>query len=108
MRRRGAAAQNDGTKFWLQVVTELRNRNVQDIFIARVDGFKGSPEATQQRQLLQQLHWCTAPRDRSGESASRRVALRCGLCFLLGRAGFAAHTAFPAGARNHQALREQG
>lgn len=38
-------AQNEGTKFWLQVVTELRNRGVQDIFIACVDGLKGFPEA---------------------------------------------------------------
>ncbi|MFA5243364.1 MAG: IS256 family transposase, partial [Sulfuricella sp.] len=32
-------------KFWLQVVTELKNRGVQDIFIACVDGLKGFPEA---------------------------------------------------------------
>ena len=38
-------AQNEGAKFWLQVVTELRNRGVQDIFIACVDGLKGFPEA---------------------------------------------------------------
>ena len=36
-----------------------------------------------------------------------RVAFRCGLCFLCGRAGFAARTAFPSGAGTHQALREQ-
>ena len=38
-------AQTEGAKFWLQVVTELRNRGVQDIFIACVDGLKGFPEA---------------------------------------------------------------
>ena len=38
-------AQTEGSKFWLQVVTELRNRGVQDIFIACVDGLKGFPEA---------------------------------------------------------------
>ncbi len=38
-------AQSEGAKFWLQVVTELRNRGVQDIFIACVDGLKGFPEA---------------------------------------------------------------
>jgi transposase-like protein len=32
-------------KFWLQVVTELKNRGVTDIFIACVDGLKGFPEA---------------------------------------------------------------
>ena len=38
-------AQTEGAKFWLQVVTELKNRGVQDIFIACVDGLKGFPEA---------------------------------------------------------------
>lgn len=38
-------AQSEGAKFWLQVVTELKNRGVQDIFIACVDGLKGFPEA---------------------------------------------------------------
>jgi transposase-like protein len=32
-------------QFWLQVVTELKNRGVQDIFIACIDGLKGFPEA---------------------------------------------------------------
>ncbi len=38
-------AQTEGAKFWLQVVTELKNRGVVDIFIACVDGLKGFPEA---------------------------------------------------------------
>lgn len=38
-------AQSEGAKFWLQIVTELKNRGVQDIFIACVDGLKGFPEA---------------------------------------------------------------
>lgn len=38
-------AQTEGAKFWLQVVTELRNRGIQDIFIACIDGLKGFPEA---------------------------------------------------------------
>lgn len=38
-------AQTEGSKFWLQVVTELKNRGVTDIFIACVDGLKGFPEA---------------------------------------------------------------
>ena len=38
-------AQTEGAKFWLQVVTQLKNRGVQDIFIACVDGLKGFPEA---------------------------------------------------------------
>ena len=38
-------AETEGAKFWLQVVTEIKNRGVQDIFIACVDGLKGFPEA---------------------------------------------------------------
>lgn len=38
-------ADNEGAKFWLSVMTELRNRGVQDILIAVVDGLKGFPEA---------------------------------------------------------------
>jgi putative transposase len=38
-------AQTEGAKFWLQVMTELKNRGVRDIFIACVDGLKGFPEA---------------------------------------------------------------
>ena len=37
--------QNEGAKFWLKVMNELRNRGVEDILIAVVDGLKGFPEA---------------------------------------------------------------
>src|SRR5215212_1385192 len=37
--------QNEGAKFWLRVMTELRNRGVEDVLIAVVDGLKGFPEA---------------------------------------------------------------
>lgn len=38
-------ADTEGAKFWLSVVTELKNRGVGEIFIACVDGLKGFPEA---------------------------------------------------------------
>ena len=38
-------AKNEGAKFWLKVVTDLKNRGVEDIFIACVDGLNGFPEA---------------------------------------------------------------
>jgi len=38
-------AQSEGAKFWLQVVTELKNRGVEQLWIACVDGLKGFPEA---------------------------------------------------------------
>jgi putative transposase len=36
---------NEGAKFWLGVLTELRNRGVKDILIVCVDGLKGFPQA---------------------------------------------------------------
>jgi putative transposase len=38
-------AKNEGAKFWLSIVTELKNRGVEDILIASVDGLKGFSEA---------------------------------------------------------------
>jgi transposase-like protein len=37
--------QNEGAKFWLRVMNELKNRGVEDIMLAVVDGLKGFPEA---------------------------------------------------------------
>jgi putative transposase len=37
--------QNEGAKFWLRVMTELKNRGVEDVLIAVVDGLKGFPDA---------------------------------------------------------------
>ena len=37
--------ESEGAKFWLKVFTELKNRGLEDIFIACVDGLKGLPEA---------------------------------------------------------------
>src|SRR6202023_4241274 len=37
--------QTEGAKFWLRVMSELRNRGLLDILIAVVDGLKGFPEA---------------------------------------------------------------
>lgn len=38
-------AENEGAKFWANVLTELQNRGLKDIFIACVDGLKGFPDA---------------------------------------------------------------
>lgn len=51
-------AQTEGAKFWLQVVTELKNRGVQDIFIACVDGLKGFPEAIETVYPLASVQLC--------------------------------------------------
>ncbi|MGC8596278.1 MAG: IS256 family transposase, partial [Candidatus Kryptoniota bacterium] len=37
--------QSEGANFWLSIMTELKNRGVNDILIACVDGLKGFPEA---------------------------------------------------------------
>lgn len=38
-------SENEGAKFWLNVLTEFQNRGVKDILIACVDGLKGFPDA---------------------------------------------------------------
>lgn len=40
-------AEKEGAKFWLSVLTELKNRGLSDIYIACMDGLKGLPEAVQ-------------------------------------------------------------
>jgi putative transposase len=37
--------QHEGAKFWLRVMNELRNRGVEDVLLAVVDGLKGFPDA---------------------------------------------------------------
>jgi transposase-like protein len=37
----------EGANYWLNIMTELKNRGVEDIFIASIDGLKGFPEAIQ-------------------------------------------------------------
>jgi putative transposase len=39
------ASAQEGAKFWLMVLTELKNRGIREIFIACVDGLKGFPQA---------------------------------------------------------------
>ena len=51
-------AQTEGAKFWLQVMTELKNRGVKDIFIACVDGLKGFPEAIESVFPRTQVQLC--------------------------------------------------
>ena len=38
-------AENEGAKFWLSVLTELKHRGVEDIYVACMDGLKGLPDA---------------------------------------------------------------
>jgi putative transposase len=51
-------SQNEGAKFWLSVLTELKNRGVEDIFIACVDGLIGFPEAIETVYPKTQVQLC--------------------------------------------------
>lgn len=49
---------NEGAKFWLTVLTELKNRGLQDIFIACCDGLTGFPEAIETVYPKTQVQLC--------------------------------------------------
>ena len=50
--------QNEGAKFWLHVLTELKNRGVADIFIACCDGLSGFPQAIETVYPKAQVQLC--------------------------------------------------
>jgi putative transposase len=52
------ASENEGARFWLSVMTELKNRGVKDIFLACVDGLKGFPEAIEAVFPKAQIQLC--------------------------------------------------
>lgn len=51
-------SENEGAKFWLNVLTELQNRGVKDILIACVDGLKGFPDAIATAYPETQIQLC--------------------------------------------------
>jgi len=51
-------SKTEGAKFWLSVLTDLKNRGVKDIFIACVDGLTGFPDAIQSAFPLTQVQLC--------------------------------------------------
>jgi putative transposase len=52
------AAQSEGAKFWLAVMTELQHRGVKEVLIACVDGLKGLPEAIESVFAKTQVQLC--------------------------------------------------
>lgn len=50
--------ENEGAKFWAKVLNDLRNRGVQDILIAVVDGLKGFPQAIEAAFPQTQVQTC--------------------------------------------------
>jgi len=96
--------QTEGAKFWLRVMTELKNRGVEDVLIAVVDGLKGFPDAitavfpdaTVQTciiHLLRQSLALVAYKDRKAVAAALKEVYRA----LDAAAGEAALAAFEAG-----------
>lgn len=51
-------SETEGAKFWLNVLTELQTRGLEDIFIACVDGLKGFPEAIEAVFPQMQVQLC--------------------------------------------------
>jgi transposase-like protein len=51
-------AQTEGAKFWLSVFTELKNRGLEDCFVACIDGLKGLPEAIEAVYPQAQVQLC--------------------------------------------------
>jgi putative transposase len=51
-------AQNEGAKFWLACLTDLKNRGLSDIFVACVDGLTGFPEAIRAAYPLALVQLC--------------------------------------------------
>lgn len=51
-------SENEGAKFWLNVLTELQNRGVKDILIACVDGLIGFPDAISSVYPNTQIQLC--------------------------------------------------
>jgi len=52
------SSQNEGSRFWLGVFTDLRNRGVSDVLICCVDGLKGLPEAIESVFPLARVQLC--------------------------------------------------
>lgn len=57
--------ENEGAAFWLSVFTDLKNRGVEDCFIACVDGLKGLPEAIETVFPQAQVQLCIVHKVRS-------------------------------------------
>lgn len=51
-------AETEGARFWTGVLTELRNRRIEDIFIACVDGLTGFPDAIRAVYPKTHIHIC--------------------------------------------------
>ena len=69
--------QNEGAKFWLLVMNELKNRGTEDILLAVVDGLKGFPRGDYRR----------VPRNGRSDLHRPSAAQLDGLCLMEGPQG---------------------
>lgn len=67
-------SENEGASFWLSVLTDLRNRGVEDVLIACVDGLKGFPEAIETVFPKAEVQLCIIHQIRT-----RTASLRCAM-----------------------------
>jgi transposase-like protein len=51
-------SQNEGAKFWLSVLTELKNRGLENIIVACIDGLTGFPDAIETVYPKAQIQLC--------------------------------------------------
>lgn len=58
-------SENEGADFWLQILTDLQNRGIEDILIASVDGLKGFPEAINATFPQTEVQLCVIPQIRN-------------------------------------------
>jgi putative transposase len=82
-------AQTEGAKFWLSVMNELKNRGVEDIFIACVDGLKGFPDAIEAVYPKTQIQLCIVHQIRNSlrfVGWKERKAVAAGLKTIYGAA----------------------
>ena len=70
-------AENEGAKFWLQVLTDMKNRGLNDIFVACVDGLAGFPEAIRAAYPQTKVQLCVV-HSRAGRAALRQQPRRPG------------------------------
>ena len=88
--------QTEGAKFWLRVMNELKNRGIQDILVAVVDGLKGFPETVVQTcivHLLRHSMNVASWKDRKHVARALKAVYRAGDA----EAGLAALAEFEAG-----------
>ena len=66
----------EGAKFWMSLLTELRNRGVQDTLIVCCDGLKGLPDAIRGTWPLAEVQLCVVHLVGGRPERSRRRAHR--------------------------------